>query len=259
MLVSSHLLSEVAQSVDDVVVISHGNLRASGTLGERPRLGRGTGDAGSRRRTTARSAAALAAAGIDGHARTSGALWSSPASRTEAVGRVGERGSGSRSSELVAVSRSLEEVFFDAHRGRGRSEARCSRAELIKLRTTRTFYALAGVAVGISLLITILIASIEEPTQDSRPQRRLPERRQQPLHHDPRDRGDHRRVAPPDDHQLAARGARPDPLPRGEDARVRRRRALLSLAISIVDRDRRLRRSSRPRPADARVSGTCSS
>jgi hypothetical protein len=38
-------------------------------------------------------------------------------------------------------------------------------AELIKLRTTRTFYALAGVAIGISLLITILIAATEEPTQ----------------------------------------------------------------------------------------------
>ena len=33
-LVSSHLLSEVAQSVDDVVVIAHGSLRASGTLEE---------------------------------------------------------------------------------------------------------------------------------------------------------------------------------------------------------------------------------
>jgi ABC-2 type transport system permease protein len=41
------------------------------------------------------------------------------------------------------------------------------RAELIKLRTTRTFYALAGVAVGISLVITILVASLSEPTQDS--------------------------------------------------------------------------------------------
>jgi ABC-2 type transport system ATP-binding protein len=33
-LVSSHLLSEVAQSVDDIVVISHGVLRASGPLGQ---------------------------------------------------------------------------------------------------------------------------------------------------------------------------------------------------------------------------------
>jgi ABC-2 type transport system permease protein len=44
---------------------------------------------------------------------------------------------------------------------------RLLRAELIKLRTTRTFYALAGVAIAISLLITILIASTEEPTQQS--------------------------------------------------------------------------------------------
>jgi hypothetical protein len=40
-------------------------------------------------------------------------------------------------------------------------------AELIKLRTTRTFAALAGVAVGTSLLITVLVASLTEPTPDS--------------------------------------------------------------------------------------------
>jgi ABC-2 type transport system permease protein len=40
-------------------------------------------------------------------------------------------------------------------------------AELIKLRTTRTFYALAGVAIGLSLLITILSASIGEPSKAS--------------------------------------------------------------------------------------------
>jgi ABC-2 type transport system permease protein len=45
--------------------------------------------------------------------------------------------------------------------------SRLLRAELIKLRTTRTFYALAGVAIGISLLFTILVASLEEPTKDS--------------------------------------------------------------------------------------------
>src|SRR3954462_8927361 len=40
-------------------------------------------------------------------------------------------------------------------------------AELIKLRTTRTFYALAGVAIGLSLLITVLSASIGEPSKAS--------------------------------------------------------------------------------------------
>jgi ABC-2 type transport system permease protein len=39
-------------------------------------------------------------------------------------------------------------------------------AELIKLRTTRTFVALTASAVGISLLITILVASITEPTEE---------------------------------------------------------------------------------------------
>jgi ABC-2 type transport system permease protein len=45
--------------------------------------------------------------------------------------------------------------------------SRLLRAELIKLRTTRTFYALAGVTIGFSLLITVLVASLEEPSQDS--------------------------------------------------------------------------------------------
>ena len=40
------------------------------------------------------------------------------------------------------------------------------KAELIKLRTTRTFIALTAVAVGISVLITVLVASITEPTAD---------------------------------------------------------------------------------------------
>ena len=40
-------------------------------------------------------------------------------------------------------------------------------AELIKLRTTRTFIALSAVAIGISLLLTILTASIGHETKDS--------------------------------------------------------------------------------------------
>jgi ABC-2 type transport system permease protein len=40
------------------------------------------------------------------------------------------------------------------------------RAELIKLRTTRTFLALAGAAIATSLLIVVLTALLEEPTAD---------------------------------------------------------------------------------------------
>jgi len=43
--------------------------------------------------------------------------------------------------------------------------SRLLRAELIKLRTTRTFYALAGVAVGLSLVLTVVTASIGESSQ----------------------------------------------------------------------------------------------
>jgi ABC-2 type transport system permease protein len=41
------------------------------------------------------------------------------------------------------------------------------RAELIKLRTTRTFLALTAVALGTSLLITSLVSFLSEPTQES--------------------------------------------------------------------------------------------
>jgi ABC-2 type transport system permease protein len=40
-------------------------------------------------------------------------------------------------------------------------------AELIKLRTTRTFLALTGVAVGTSILIASLVSALSEPTQES--------------------------------------------------------------------------------------------
>jgi len=41
------------------------------------------------------------------------------------------------------------------------------RAELIKLRTTRTFAGLAGAAIGTSLLITVLVSLLTEPTEES--------------------------------------------------------------------------------------------
>jgi ABC-2 type transport system permease protein len=40
-------------------------------------------------------------------------------------------------------------------------------AELIKLRTTRTFAGMAGAAIATSLLITVLVAVLTEPTEDS--------------------------------------------------------------------------------------------
>ena len=113
-LVSSHLLSEVSQSVDDVVVISHGVLRASGTLGQV--LG---GADGPVTRVRAREADRLA--GLlreQDHAVESeqdGALLV-PGTAPEVVGEVAAEHRVAL-SELVAVSRSLEDVFFELTEG----------------------------------------------------------------------------------------------------------------------------------------------
>ena len=109
-LVSSHLLSEVSQSVDDIVVISHGKLRASGPLEHV--LGRGEGGV-TRVRAKDREAleAAMAAAGIEFTARDSGALLI-PGATPEAVGAAANEHHVAL-SELVSVGRSLEDVFFE--------------------------------------------------------------------------------------------------------------------------------------------------
>jgi ABC-2 type transport system ATP-binding protein len=113
-LVSSHLLSEVAQSVDDVVVISHGTLRASGTLDSV--LGSSEGPV-----TRVRSAdddalaAALQRQGMSVTRGASGELNVTGVA-TEAVGRVANE-ERIALVELVPVSRSLEEAFFELTEG----------------------------------------------------------------------------------------------------------------------------------------------
>ena len=113
-LVSSHLLSEVSQSVDDVVVISHGVLRASGTLDQV--LG---GADGPVTRVRAREADRLAGLLRErDHAVESeqdGALLV-PGTAPEVVGEVAAEHRVAL-SELVAVSRSLEDVFFELTEG----------------------------------------------------------------------------------------------------------------------------------------------
>jgi ABC-2 type transport system ATP-binding protein len=109
-LVSSHLLSEVAQSVDDVVVISHGRLRGAGTL--ESVLG---GTDGPVTRVRAKEADRLAALlrAADRVVDTDGAgALLVRATTPETVGQLAAD-NGVALSELVAVSRSLEEAFFE--------------------------------------------------------------------------------------------------------------------------------------------------
>ena len=116
-LVSSHLLSEVAQSVDDVVVISHGELRASGPLSSV--LGSPDGPA---TRVSAKDAGRLASILRDaGHTVDAGGDDDTLVVRgvtPEAVGAVANEHRIAL-HQLVAVSRSLEEAFFELTGGEG--------------------------------------------------------------------------------------------------------------------------------------------
>jgi ABC-2 type transport system ATP-binding protein len=109
-LVSSHLLSEVAQSVDDVVVIARGALRASGPL-ERV-LGATDGPV-TRVRSADRErlAALLRERGVDLESDGSGVLLA----RGVAPELVGAVAAEHRVPlvELGSHSRSLEDAFFD--------------------------------------------------------------------------------------------------------------------------------------------------
>ena len=61
-------------------------------------------------------------------------------------------------------------------------------AELLKLRTTRTFIALTGIGVVTSLVIAVLVSILTEPTRGDRAHRRVRGGHEQLLH--PRARGD---------------------------------------------------------------------
>jgi ABC-2 type transport system ATP-binding protein len=109
-LVSSHLLSEVSQSVDDIVVISHGELRASGSLQQV--LARAEGGATRVRAGDMEAlSGALKAAGVEFQADPSGGLLAGGA----APERVGQIANDARValSELTTVGRSLEDVFLE--------------------------------------------------------------------------------------------------------------------------------------------------
>jgi ABC-2 type transport system ATP-binding protein len=109
-LVSSHLLSEIAQSVDDIVVISKGELRASGPLQQV--IGQAEGGVTRVRAGDPEAlGSALSAAGIEFERDDSGALLARGAA-PEAVGEAANQHHVAL-SELVLIGRSLEDVFFE--------------------------------------------------------------------------------------------------------------------------------------------------
>ena len=233
-LVSSHLLSEVALSADDVVVIADGLLRESGPLEHV--LGGGDGPV---TRVRARDAEGLAALLRERNMAVEPDGEGVLLVRGVAPEAVGEVAAEHRVvlSELVAVSRSLEDAFLEL------TEEPAVRAllaaELLKLRTTRTFVALTARR---GRHVAAAGRAGEPPHRADRgvrARRRVHRRHQQSLHPPARDRRHQRRVAPPHDHELSARRARPPALPRRQDARVRDGRARALAADLDRHRDRR--------------------
>ena len=110
-LLSSHVLSEVAQTVDEVVVINHGRLIAHGTLdalstGAGPRVRVRSPQLERARRRAGRAAASTPATTAPGRAR------SSPA-RRRSRSRQLAFDHGVVLHEIAAESSNLEDVFFD--------------------------------------------------------------------------------------------------------------------------------------------------
>ena len=166
-LVSSHVLAEVAQSVDDVVVIADGELRAHGTARAGARRRRRPGDRGPR-------------AG-PGPARRRARTRRPPRrARRRRPARARRRrpsrsaGSPARSAWRCSVSRRAHAL---ARGGVLRADRRPGmttllQAELLKLRTTRTFAALVGTAAALSLLLIGVAASsgmADDPTRSCSP------------------------------------------------------------------------------------------
>jgi ABC-2 type transport system ATP-binding protein len=111
-LVSSHLLFEVAQSIDDVVVIAEGRLRAAGTL----ESVLGSADGPTTRVRAADRGRLLAALEHRGLQVAAGEDGLRVRAEPAAVGEVAAE-ERIALSELIAESRSLEEAFFDLTQG----------------------------------------------------------------------------------------------------------------------------------------------
>ena len=153
-LVSSHVLAEVSQTADEVVVIARGRSVAQATLAElTARAGGGMRVAGP---DVARLGAALRAGGAQVTDDGDSAIIVRDRSG-EDIGRViaAER---AVIAELAPVGASLEDIFFELTGSRGRPVvSRTIAAELLKLRTTRTSW---GVALGAIALVAVICVAV---------------------------------------------------------------------------------------------------
>ena len=110
-LVSSHLLSEVAQTVDDVVIIANGRLVAHGPIADVARQAASRFAVLLRTPDPAEAQRALMAADLEVNLENDGALVVSGAT-PDAVGRAVAK-AGLTLYEMRSLDRTLEDVFLD--------------------------------------------------------------------------------------------------------------------------------------------------
>ncbi len=228
-LISSHVLSEVAQTVDGVVVVSRGRLIAQGTVDE---LTAGAGGA-VWVRSPARDAAARRAQGEGPGARGGpGRLALDPGRDARGRGRHGRRERHRRPRAVPAVAVARGRVPRADPGDGGGPVIRVVSSELLKLRTTRTFYALAGSAIGLVMLAVVLVLALTDDPFDESDVRSLLSSAGGGRAHDadPRRRLQRGRVPARDDRVdaaghsgAAARGGRPGAGVRARRARRSRR------------------------------------
>ena len=153
MLVSSHVLAEVAQTADEVVVIARGRSVAQAPLKEL--LATSAGGMRVAGPDTGRLAELLRGAGAAVDAAGDGAIVVHDRSGEDIGALVAEH--RLVISELSPISSSLEEIFFQltARPGDGRM-TRLISSELLKLRSTRTALALIASVVGLVVLIGLI-------------------------------------------------------------------------------------------------------
>ena len=163
-LVSSHLLAEVAQAVDDVVVIAQGELRARGSLEEV--LGGGDGEPVTDVRSPypdhLRDVARAARPPASSAGRPTQDLVV-PGATPEQVG-IAAAEDGITLYRLARAQRSLEDTFFalTGEEAAAVTPRAASAGAPSSSRTTRTFFALTGVArSALSLLIVVLVTTLE--------------------------------------------------------------------------------------------------
>ena len=161
-LVSSHLLSEVAQTADELIVIRDGKLVAQASLDEFT-SGAGEPDAGACPRPGAARPARRAAAPRS-NARATARCWSA----ARAARQIGDAGARRRGRDARTGAAALEPRGALPRGHRGGDGVSLLRGELLKLVTVRTTWMMLGIGLLVEGLFAGLFVGLVTSTNSTR-------------------------------------------------------------------------------------------